>query len=186
LYYKEIGTDEWSEPVVAFDGRYVNDTVSISARGSFMPSIVPSIDKVPITATMSMDQTFRYAVQGTLHPMAKYTFECYQQGLLIIADPTKVSIEEKEDSDVFSLGNAWPNPATNLVNFEFSLQKAGNAKLEIFSSMGQKMATVFDKFCEAKVHVFNGFNTESFPTGAYYYKLTSGSVVETKMFNVIR
>lgn len=179
--YRHIDSNKWSKPSLA----YFSDVDTLDMYGTCMPSIVPSIKQIPILTTKSHLQTSTYPIQGKLPKILQNSFESYLGACLVIADATIVSVEEKEPSDVFNLENAYPNPATSIVNFKFSLQKPANTKLVIHNAMGQVVATVLDQYCNANEYK-TSFNTANLPTGAYYYTLTSGEIVETRMFNVIR
>jgi hypothetical protein len=80
----------------------------------------------------------------------------------------------------YQLGQNYPNPfwsgATShfagnpSTNIEFSLAKAGAAKLEIYNALGQKVATLVNgKLPSGQHHVT--WDARSVPSGIYFYKL---------------
>jgi hypothetical protein len=65
-----------------------------------------------------------------------------------------------------------PNPFNPTTTLSFMIDKPGNAKLEIFSVNGQKVATLANNYLQAGLHsyVFNGSRLSS---GMYFYRLNS-------------
>jgi hypothetical protein len=185
LSYRHVDSANWSEPVRAF----LSDTIPI--RYTNMPSIVPSIREVPITLGLAMDQSANNPHQEkAAHPFIKKSAMVYHMALLLIGDATKnytSIIEEGEPSTTSNLENAVPNPVYNdRVSFKFSLQSPAQTKLVVYNAMGQVVATLLDQYCNASVYSIDNFSTLGLPNGTYYFTLTSGSIVETKMFNVVR
>jgi hypothetical protein len=95
-----------------------------------------------------------------------------------IASPAPASIVSSETKDHTGdiTVNAYPNPYTNVVNFQFSSPKAGNAVLEVYDMMGRKLAVVYQGNVSANIPVSVKYNVPSLSRVALVYKLT----VDTK------
>ena len=47
--------------------------------------------------------------------------------------------ESIDEQVAYSFGNAYPNPATSTVNFDYSIAAGANASVEVYNLMGQKV-----------------------------------------------
>ncbi|MEO8665228.1 MAG: T9SS type A sorting domain-containing protein, partial [Ignavibacteria bacterium] len=65
------------------------------------------------------------------------------------------------------------------------LQYSGNVKLEIFNTAGEKVAMIVDQKQNAGSYSVE-WNAAGFPSGVYYYKLTSGTNVKTRKLVLIK
>jgi len=74
----------------------------------------------------------------------------------------------------------YPNPFNPGTEIRFDLPKSGNVKLEIFNSLGEKVAVLYDGFMEAGYGKVVRWNANGFPSGVYYYRLTADGFVDVK------
>jgi len=202
MSYRHKNSNVWSPPVEPF----TTNKNAISMVHTFMPKIVPSTTEVPFTFFRALNRvdslgnpTENGEVQHALraiHPMLANTFVEYAYNFLVIGDAVNGfvwngvedvfnNIIEGDAADAYSLSNAYPNPTSNEIIFKFSLMQPAHTTLVITNALGQTVATVVDQFCNAVVHTVR-FDTGKLPIGTYYYTLTSGSRIETKMFTVVR
>ena len=79
----------------------------------------------------------------------------------------------------FALANNYPNPFNPQTTIEYSLEKAGNVAVNVYSLNGQLVQTLVNAQQSAGSHsvVFSG---ASLPSGIYFYTLTEGSQTITK------
>jgi hypothetical protein len=75
---------------------------------------------------------------------------------------------------VLSLSQNYPNPFNATTVISYQLPTANDVRLEIFDLLGQKMATLVDSRQEAGYRRVL-WNATGYPSGVYFYKLTSGS-----------
>lgn len=186
--YRKIDGGEWSTPVKAIK----SDT--ISTRYTTMPRIVPNINNIPVLfcVTKKRNTTDDFNIFHSSLPavLANNVTNNYNYGMLMVADATKdnnifTSIVEGQDSDIFTLNNASPNPANTEINFEFSLAAPAYTTLTVYNALGQVVSELANEFLAAKYHSVT-YNTSNLPNGTYYYVLKSGARSETRMFNVSR
>jgi len=79
----------------------------------------------------------------------------------------------------FSLRQNYPNPFNPRTTIELSISRSGYVTLRIFNLLGVEVATVLARELIAgtyKVH----WDAAGLPSGAYFYRLTAGSLVDTK------
>ncbi len=108
--------------------------------------------------TGSLDQTF-----GSANDNGAQTF-------------LQVDIDDGNDilALEFILNPAYPNPFNPSTNFSFVIEQSSHVKFEIFNSLGQKISTLIDRKLGMGFHKIQ-WNAEKFPTGIYFYKLSTNS-----------
>ncbi len=79
----------------------------------------------------------------------------------------------------YALDQNYPNPFNPVTTIQFSLEKAGKAKLEIYNVLGQKVATLVDGELNAGAHRLQ-WNATNLASGIYFYRLQSRDFVATK------
>ncbi len=82
-------------------------------------------------------------------------------------------------ADNFNLAQNYPNPFNPSTTISFNLNQTGKVMLDVYNTVGQKVATLVNGKMTAGPHEvkFDGSNLAS---GLYFYKLTSGNVTMTK------
>jgi zona occludens toxin (predicted ATPase) len=68
--------------------------------------------------------------------------------------------------------SAYPNPYTNVVNFQFASPKTGKAVLEVYDLLGRKIAVVYQGNVNANVPVQAKLNVPALSRVPLVYKLT--------------
>ena len=186
MAWRDVNNPTWSTPVTV----YCSDTISMLR--TYMPRIVPSRTLVPVTYYKSehQDQPEQAAFK-VIHPIMGNAFiPEYAANDLILANamvtfPCYNCIEEGDFTNVHNL-EAFPNPPVNEITFRFSVVQPAHTTLVVTNALGQTIATVVDQFFEGGKEYTTKFNTANLPIGTYYYTLTAGPRVETKMFTVVR
>ncbi|HMQ80565.1 MAG TPA: T9SS type A sorting domain-containing protein [Ignavibacteria bacterium] len=85
----------------------------------------------------------------------------------------------------FSLAQNYPNPFNPSTKISFSLPKASELKIEVYSALGTLIKTIASGNFPAGKHTMN-FNAGSLSSGVYFYKLTAGEFSETKSMILIK
>ncbi|MCU0607248.1 MAG: T9SS type A sorting domain-containing protein [Candidatus Edwardsbacteria bacterium] len=90
----------------------------------------------------------------------------------------------------FILAQVSPNPVRGGARFSFSLAKPGDARLDVYSLLGQKVASVAEGHRDAGRHSvsWNGRDPAGRPVaaGLYFYRLTADGRSLTRKFVVVR
>lgn len=95
-------------------------------------------------------------------------------------------VADAEDGPVaFRLGEAWPNPFNPSTTIEFDLAATGNARLDVYSILGRKVATVVNGMLGAGSHrvVFDGAGLAS---GVYFYTLETEGLTATRKMILLK
>ncbi len=85
----------------------------------------------------------------------------------------------------FSLSQNYPNPFNPTTNFEFRIADFGLVNLTIYDAMGRTVETLQNG--EMKPGVYKAeWNASGYPSGVYFYKLSTGSFSETKKMVLVK
>ncbi len=90
----------------------------------------------------------------------------------------------------FALSQNAPNPIVTGTSFRYTLPEASNVTLEVYSTLGQRVATVFSGSRAAGVHnvTWDGLSDlgTTLPAGSYVYRLRAGDQVLSKTLVITR
>ncbi|HRJ05823.1 MAG TPA: T9SS type A sorting domain-containing protein, partial [Ignavibacteria bacterium] len=85
----------------------------------------------------------------------------------------------------YSLQQNYPNPFNPVTNIKFSIPEAGFVKLVVFDVTGKVVSTLISQSMKAGNYVAD-FDASSLTSGVYFYKLTSGSYINTKRMILVK
>jgi hypothetical protein len=92
-----------------------------------------------------------------------------------------VGLEDETLPYTFNLGQNFPNPFNPTTIIPFSLPSTGRARLEIYSLLGQRVATLVDREMPAGNHTAQ-WKASHLASGMYLYRLShNGEVMVRKM-----
>ncbi len=90
----------------------------------------------------------------------------------------------------YALSQNYPNPFNANTQISFALPKAGNARLDIYNVLGQKVSTLFNEFMNAGSKTVNWDGRDdggvTVPSGVYFYQLVSQDFRQTKKMLLIK
>jgi photosystem II stability/assembly factor-like uncharacterized protein len=90
-----------------------------------------------------------------------------------------------EISSSYSLQQNYPNPFNPTTNIRYDLPKNGFVKLVVYDELGREIETlVNEKHTAGKYDAI--FNASQYPSGVYFYKLTTDNFSETKKMLLIK
>jgi alpha-glucosidase (family GH31 glycosyl hydrolase) len=185
-----------------------------SAQGSF-PEMIMSrtilagvrlVETAPLFVILNSDTLSSYAsVPDLLAGGNGYVYDAGDDLLTVKFehDVTQASVVRVEGLDLPAgvqragpgpgsvlLGQNRPNPFTNGTSIGFTLGRAGRVRLEVFNLRGQRVATIIDEVRPAGRHlvVWDGRDSQGRETasGAYFYRLSSGGINQTRKMILIR
>lgn len=79
----------------------------------------------------------------------------------------------------FSLSQGYPNPFNPSTNIKYGLPQKAFVTMEVFSTLGQRVATLINEQEEAGYHQIT-FNASGLASGAYFYSITAGDYHASK------
>jgi hypothetical protein len=74
--------------------------------------------------------------------------------------------------------NAYPNPFSERLRFEFSPVEDAHARIDIYDMTGRLVKTIFNQQVETGVQYEAEFVPESQITGTYIYRMVTGNSVQ--------
>lgn len=82
-------------------------------------------------------------------------------------------------SNEYSLEQNYPNPFNPTTNISFNLTKSEKVKLTVYNTLGNEVAVVANNVFAAGRNTVT-FNASSLSSGVYFYKIETGSFVQTR------
>jgi hypothetical protein len=165
----------------------VNNIQHITTGGGGAPLYQPNLNYPYIVAGASAYHFCKIEINDqSLHLTAlKPTGEIIDS-FTIVNQP--VGIYSEKDQAVpqdYSLSNAYPNPFNPTTNIGFRIADFGFVSLNVFDVLGNEVATLLNENKPAGNYSVE-FNAASLPSGIYFYRLQSGSFIETKKMILLR
>lgn len=90
-----------------------------------------------------------------------------------------------EIADSYELKQNYPNPFNPSTNINFSIPKAGIVTLKIFDISGREVATLVNQNMTPGTYNVD-FDGSKLSSGAYFYRLETGSFAETKKMLLVK
>ena len=91
-------------------------------------------------------------------------------------------IEQELDYELFQ---NYPNPFNAATTIRYELPQDGVVTLKIYDILGQEVASILNEFKTANWYEVD-FSAIGLPSGVYFYRLQSGSFVETKKMVLLK
>jgi hypothetical protein len=86
----------------------------------------------------------------------------------------------------FALDSNYPNPVQTSTTIEYKLKEARSVTMEVYNTLGQKVATLVDEEKEAGSHSVSWEAGNEIASGVYFYRIEAGDFTETKRITVVR
>lgn len=141
------------------------------------------------------DTAFGFVV-ANLQPGASYTFWLYQYnvstgmfsqpavGTAISGVTTSIDDLDGTPTHVI-LAQNYPNPFNPTTSIRFALSQTEQVRLEVFNTMGQRVAVLVDGSLSAGVHAAS-FDASGLSSGVYVYRLHAGSTSVTRTMILLK
>ena len=110
----------------------------------------------------------------------KYLNDKYNIAITAVNEQTNSSLPER-----FSLSQNYPNPFNPSTTISFSIPASEFVTLKIYDILGREVATLVNETKTRGSYEVN-FNAASLSSGVYFYRLQSGSFVETKKLLLLK
>jgi type IX secretion system substrate protein len=104
---------------------------------------------------------------------------------MIIEASASVGIPNIANNEFVRLNQNIPNPFSEFTVVSFNLPRAGYAKLSVYNTVGQLVATPFDGDTNAGEHQVT-FNADMLPPGVYYYQLNTDAGFASRQMLLVR
>lgn len=135
-------------------------------------------------AVMGVDvESLRPAVGGpTGSPVRRFV-----KGALDYVDAitTGTGVSENIIPDVYELAQNYPNPFNPSTEIKFGLPEQGFVSLKVYDITGRQIANLVNEVRNAGFYSVN-FNAGSLSSGVYFYRIESGSFVQTRKMLLVK
>jgi gluconolactonase len=102
-----------------------------------------------------------------------------------LVSATSVKDQGSLPSKTFDLNNNYPNPFNPSTTIEYQTNISGSITMKIFDVLGCEVATLVNEFKHPGTYKVQ-WDASGMPSGAYFYQLQAGNVVQTKKLVLIR
>jgi hypothetical protein len=85
----------------------------------------------------------------------------------------------------YSLSQSYPNPFNPSTTIEYGLPQAAHVILEIFDTIGRRVAIPINEYQDAGYHNVT-WNADNLPSGAYFCRIKSGDFAQTKKMLLVK
>jgi hypothetical protein len=170
-------------------------------RGTEIPTIVPSINQIPLTAHRAVD---RATFTSTTNPLAPILRAASQDAVnfvvsgsistgstaipqiygYVLARPSNVNDSHSEITE-FSMKSVQPNPADREASVVFNSEVNGVARIAIFNTLGEQVQVVYEGAIEQGLRSFT-FPTQGISNGAYFVNLSINGKTQTMPMMIAR
>ena len=109
------------------------------------------------------------------------------ENLYIIKNDQFTDIEESDDfrPTEYSLEQNYPNPFNPVTTIQFSLKIDSYVQLNVYNTIGQKVATIANEFYPAGLNKVN-FDCSNLPAGIYIYRIQTKSFSKSRKMILIK
>ena len=107
------------------------------------------------------------------------------QGYYLKGEVGVRSLSREDLPETFMLFQNYPNPFNPITEIKYILPKSCQVRLEVYNLLGQKVATLVDKYQKAGYKTAR-WDASSFSSGIYFYRLQAGDFVQTRKMVLIR
>jgi hypothetical protein len=182
--YSRDGGNTWSAPE-----RFTPDTHLRDWRypsiAEITPKLIPDDDTYNIHIVMQGDSIPGSTVNAAGSGMPVGVTAQYYHFSTEITD-TVASVEVNDFiADDFILEQNYPNPFNPRTTIKYSIPTSSFAQLKVYDVLGNEVATLVNEEKHAGTYEVN-FSAEGLTSGIYFYKLSSGSFVNTKKMLLLK
>lgn len=105
-------------------------------------------------------------------------------GLYGLQIPTSVN-EETELVTTYQLHQNYPNPFNPTTKIKFSVPESEVVQIKVYDVLGKEMQTLLNEYKQSGSYEVE-FDASNLPSGVYFYRMISGSYLETKKMILLR
>jgi uncharacterized delta-60 repeat protein len=109
----------------------------------------------------------------------------YDYATIKYSQPVGIQLITHEIPESFSLSQNYPNPFNPKSKIKFEISKLSEAKLIIYDVLGKEIVALVNEQLTPGTYEVE-WDASNYPSGVYYYKLTTGDFVETKKMVLIK
>ena len=164
-------------------------------KGTRIPAIVPSLERIPFMSLKTITKA-QYNPSYPFLPAIQQIPDLILDASVHYATPNQVqytsfnalnpsSVNEEGVAYPFALNTIAPNPAAVSAEVTFTMDVAGMVAVDVFSTTGVKVATVYNGELQSGIHGVT-VNTNTLASGTYYVALSVNGQRLVQPLTVVR
>ena len=139
------------------------------------------ISKIPAAP----DTTKPYWTFVYFDPQSYYTLVIIIDGITCTLPPIGIGSNSSNLPDKYLLYQNYPNPFNPMTKIEYAIPKQGFVSLKIYDLLGREVANLVNGEMAPGYYRID-FNGSNLASGVYFYRLQSGSFIDTKRMVLIK
>ena len=109
-----------------------------------------------------------------------------RRGWHITLNRTTVGVDKLPGTaEAFTLAQNYPNPFNPSTAIDFSVERAGDVSVKVYTPLGEEIATLVDEYLSAGNYT-TSFSGDALPSGVYLYRLQAGGQVYTRQMVLMK
>ncbi|OGU70526.1 MAG: hypothetical protein A2V93_02810 [Ignavibacteria bacterium RBG_16_34_14] len=98
---------------------------------------------------------------------------------------TSIGSDEVENPSVFLLYQNYPNPFNSTTTIKYSVPLSSNVLIKLYDIVGNEIETLINEEKPAGTYKLN-WRVANLPSGVYFYKIQTGTFIDTKKMILLR
>ncbi len=132
-----------------------------------------------INATSGLVQGTPNSSQAGFHPITIAVDDgrggvTTQDYILHVREPNAINPFANQIPTEFTMFQNYPNPFNPTTQISYGIPQSAHVTIEVYNSLGQKVADLVNEFKPAGYHVV-AFEATQFASGIYFYRINAGS-----------
>ncbi|MCC3151956.1 T9SS type A sorting domain-containing protein [Hymenobacter sp. BT770] len=151
------------------------------SNGPVKFNVVPGLGGFSITVTTGLTSTNTVGCVSDPTNCSNYTTNVCPSGSgMVVKDPAPIAIKSNIQTE------AYPNPTGRDATINFSVPKSGRVIVQVYNSLGARVATIFDgevKAGENRSVILKGASLQS---GTYTYRVIANGTTKSNRISLIK
>ncbi|RPI17457.1 MAG: T9SS C-terminal target domain-containing protein [Ignavibacteriae bacterium] len=152
-------------------------------------NINPNNFLVNQNSSVTAVKSFNYNTAGIYHTLECRTKQWFSNPVYIYwtFNVGAISVQNlgQEIPEEYSLSQNYPNPFNPKTIINFQLPMSNDVKLIVYDVLGKEVAVLVNEQLKPGTYEVE-WNASDYPSGVYFYKLTTGDFVETKKMMLVK
>jgi uncharacterized protein (DUF1501 family) len=107
------------------------------------------------------------------------------QRMGLIGSPINVGVASRDTPGRFTISQNYPNPFNSSTTIRYSVEAAGQVKLEVYDITGRQVQSLVDQHHGVGEYEVR-FNAGRLPAGTYMYRLTANGASDSRQMTLVK
>lgn len=165
--YRKVGTGSWSQIATTTGTTYTDNEVTINLYGA-----------------AGQDAYYKIKAEDINNNVSDYSNQVSTEIIWLQKKSEELSFSKVIPLET-KLCENYPNPFNPRTNIIFQLKEDNIVNLTVYNSIGEEVAILLNEFKTSGKYSLS-FDGENLPSGLYYYRLQTGTFVQTKKMILVK